>query len=502
MAHNPNPKRRMTLPLAHPRALTAAALLTVAATASPNEWDRFRGPNGTGIGPDGALPVVFGPNSDSNGESDGALIFRTPLPAGHSSPILAAGRVHLTAFSDTEFFTIALDAETGAELWRAAANRERVTEVDSRNNAASPSVAATGDGVYAFFPDLGLIGYDGKGREQWRQPLGPFDNYYGMGASPILAGDFVVLVLDQNLNSEIVAFDRKSGEVRWRTPRPEATSGHSTPVLRETSNGLEVLAPGSFLLTAYGVSDGKPRWWVRGLPWEMKSTPLLDGGLVYVNGYGAPVNQPGNQIIPPTFAEALEASDANGDGALARAEAEGHSDFWFDVIDLNSNGALEAGDWAYYEAVLSSQNGVLAIRPGAPGEAGDLTEPNTVWSYRRSVPQLPSPLLYGGVLYMVNDGGIVTALDPASGKMLSQNRLQGAVDAYYASPVAADGKIYFVSELGLAAVVHPLDPGEESPELDVIQVNPLDEAVYATPAIAPSRLYIRTVEALYAFGPQ
>ena len=474
--------------------LLAAGIGAGAGSAAASEWDRFRGPNGTGIGPDGELPVVFGPEHGP--------IFKVSVPPGHSSPILAAGRVHLTGFSDTEFFTIALDTETGEELWRAAAKRERVTEVDTRNNAASPSVAAAADGVYAFFPDLGLIGYDGEGREAWRQSLGPFDNYYGMGASPILAGDAVVLVLDQNLNSEIVAFDRRSGEVLWRTPRPEATSGHSTPVLRETADGLEILAPGSFLLTAYAVADGTARWWVRGLPWEMKSTPLLEGDLIYVNGYGAPVNQPGNQITPPSFAEALEASDANGDGVLARAEAEGHSDFWFDVIDLNSNGALEAGDWAYYEAVLSSQNGVLAIRPGAPGEAGDLTEPNTVWSYRRRVPQLPSPLLYGGVLYMVNDGGIVTALDPGSGEMLSQGRLSGAVDAYYASPVAADGKIYFVSELGLAAVVRPLDPGEKSPELEVIHVNAFEESVYATPAIAPSRLYIRTVEHLYAFGPE
>ena len=472
--------------------LLATACLSTAAAAS--EWDRFRGPNGTGIGPDGELPVVFGPE---NGP-----IFRVPLPPGHSSPILSSGRIHVTGYSDTEFFTIALDTETGDELWRAATKRERLTEVDSRNNAASPSVAATGDGVYAFFPDLGLIGYDEEGREHWRQPLGPFDNFYGMGASPILAGDAVVLVLDQNLNSEIIAFDRKSGEILWRTPRPEATSGHSTPVLRETGQGLEILAPGSFLLTAYGADDGKARWWVRGLPWEMKSTPLLEGDLVYVNGYGAPLNQPGNQITPPSFAEALEASDGNGDGVIARDEAEGHSDFWFGVIDLSSDGLLEASEWAYYEAVLSSQNGILAIRPGEAGEAGDLTEQNTVWSYRRRVPQLPSPLLYRGVLYMVNDGGIVTALDPNTGEMLSQGRLKGAVDAYYASPVAADGKIYFVSELGLAAVVRPLDSGEKSPELDIVQVNPLGESVYATPAIAPSRLYIRTVEALYAFGPE
>ena len=204
--------------------LLPCIFLGVAAAGSGSEWDRFRGPNGTGIGPDGELPVVFGP--------DQALIFRTPLPPGHSSPILAGGRVHLTAFAEDEFLTIALDPETGKELWRAVAKRERVTEVDSRNNAASPSVAATDDGVYAFFPDLGLIGYDSEGREAWRQPLGPFDNYYGMGASPILAGDAVVLVLDQNLNSEIVAFDRANGEVLWRTARPEATSVHSTPVLR------------------------------------------------------------------------------------------------------------------------------------------------------------------------------------------------------------------------------------------------------------------------------
>ncbi len=472
--------------------LTAAALAAPGAAAS--EWDRFRGPNGSGIGPDGPLPTIFGP--------DQAVLFRVPTPAGHSSPILAGGRVHLTGFSEDRFHTIALDPETGEEIWRAEAERSRNTIVDSRNNAASPSVAAAPDGVYAFFPDLGLIGYDGAGREKWRAPLGPFDNLYGMGASPILAGDAVVLVLDQNLGSEIVAFHPDTGEVLWRTPRPEATSGHSTPVLREAADGLEILAPGSFLLTAYRAADGAASWWVRGLPWEMKSTPLFDGETVYVNGYGAPLNQPGNRMTAPSFAEALAAQDSDGDGGIARDEATGHPASWFGVIDLSGDGVLQAHEWTYYEAVLASRNGVLAIRPGESGEAGDLTEQNTVWSYHRRVPQLPSPLLYGGVLYMVNDGGIVTALDPDSGAMLAQGRLRGAVDAYYASPVAADGKIYFVSELGMAVVVRPLTPGEDSPELEVVRVNPLGESVYATPAIAPSRLYIRTVEHLYAFAPE
>ena len=478
-----------------PGSLTAAFLagaVFAGAVSAETEWNRFRGPNGDGIGPDGDLPTAFGPEE--------AVVFRVPLPPGHSSPILAGGRVHVTGFSETEFFTIALDPDTGEELWRAVTQRERVVEVDSRNNAASPSVAADESAVYAFFPDLGLLAYDAAGTELWRAPLGPFDNLYGMGASPILAGDFVVLVLDQKLDSEIVAFDRETGAVRWRTDRPEASSGHSTPILRPTGEGLEVIAPGSFRMTAYDLEDGAPRWWVDGLPWEMKSTPLLDGETVYVNGYGAPLNQPGNQRTAPSFAEALRTMDRDGDGAIVEEEAEGHPASWFAVIDLGSDGSLGEADWSYYESVLRSQNGVLAIRPGGPGERGDLTAGNTLWSYRRRVPQLPSPLLYGGVLYLVNDGGIVTALDPESGRLLSQNRLAGAVDAYYASPVAADGKLFFVSELGMAVVARPLEPGEEAAELSVLRVNPLGEAVYATPAIAPSRLYIRTVEHLYAFG--
>ncbi len=461
------------------------ALLAVA----PAEWDRFRGPNGSGRGPDGSLPVEFTPDRE---------LFRVPVPLGHSSPILAGGRVHLTAFRDDEFVTFALDMDTGETLWESIAARPRFTEVDSRNNAASPSVAATPDEVVAFFPDLGVIAYDGAGEERWRLPLGPFDNLYGMGASPIFAGEYVVLVLDQNLGSEILAIHRDAGTVAWRTPRPEATSGHSTPILRDAAGGVEILAPGSFLLTAYALETGTPSWWVRGLPWEMKSTPVMAGGLVYVNGYGAPLNEPGNQRTAPSFADALEASDADGDGAICRDEAEGHPASWFGVIDLSGDDALQASEWAYYEAVLASRNGVIAVRPPGVGESGDVTDANTVWTYHRRAPQLPSPLEIGGVLYLVNDGGIVTALDPEEGVMLSQNRLRGAVDAYYASPVAADGKIFFVSELGMVAVTRPLEPGEESSELEVLHVNHLEEAVYATPAIAPSRLYIRTVEHLIA----
>ena len=95
---------------------------------------------------------------------------------------------------------------------------------------------------------------------------------------------------------------------------------------------------------------------------------------------------------------------------------------------------------------------------------------------------------------MVNDGGIVTSFDPESGEVLAQGRLKGAIDQYYASPVAADGKIFMVSELGMMVVLEP-DGG-----LEPVSVSDLDDLVYATPAIADGRIYVRTRSTLYAFG--
>ena len=123
-----------------------------------------------------------------------------------------------------------------------------------------------------------------------------------------------------------------------------------------------------------------------------------------------------------------------------------------------------------------------------------MTASHALWHYTRAVPQLPSPLLYRGVLFIVNDGGIMTALNPQDGTVLAQRRLQGAIDSYYASPVGGDGKVFVVSESGTLTVVTA--DGQLSP----LSVNELDEVAYATPAIAAGRLFVRTRSALYCFG--
>jgi outer membrane protein assembly factor BamB len=465
------------------RAVALASLLSSSAMAT--EWSRFRGPNGTGVDPSAkSLPLSFGPGEN--------VVWKTELPPGHSSPILTRDRVFLTAFENDALITFGLDRETGAVLWRREAPRARVTKVDDRNNAASPSPAVDERAVYVFFPDFGLLAYDFDGNELWKYPLEPFENVYGMGASPVVAGDKVVLVCDQNLHSYILALHRDTGKVAWKMERPEATSGHSTPVLSRDAEGeLEILVPGSFQLTSYSVATGQKRWWVTGLSFEMKSTPVLADGILYINGYGAPENQPGTNVKALSWTEALTAQDGNKDGQLEGEELQGHARSWFGFTDLNGDGRLDDAEWRYYEAALASRNGILAIRIG--GE-GDMTEKNVAWAYHKRVPQLPSPLLYQGVLYMVNDGGVVTTLDPGTGEMGAQGRLKGAVDNYYASPVAADGKIFFASELGKIAVISP------GGGLEVLAVNDLGDLIYATPAIDDGRIFVRTRGALYCFG--
>ncbi|GMV20078.1 MAG: hypothetical protein AMXMBFR57_00270 [Acidimicrobiia bacterium] len=473
------------------RPVVAIAVLVVlgvtAATAQqgPTSWARFRGPNGSGHAVGATYPTEFGATKN--------LLWKTALPKGHSSPIVWRDRIYLTAFRGDDLFTIAINRADGKILWERQAPTTKTKIVDKRNNPASPSPALEDNRIYTFFPDYGLITYDEEGQEQWKLPLGPWDNIYGMGASPVIVGDLLVLACDQSNGSFLLALDKRTGKERWRTPRPEARSGHATPILWKAPDGNDqILLPGSFLLTGYDARTGEKKWWVRGLSFEIKSTPVIHGDMIYINGYGAPENDPGRKINVPPADEVWPTADADKNGLLTQAEFPKYSAaFWFGVADLNSNGSLTKEEWEYYRAALDSENGMLAITLGG---TGDTTETAVRWKYQRSVPQLPSPIVFNDVLYMVNDGGIVTTLNPQTGELIKQGRLTGALGAYYASPVAGGGHLYFASERGAIAV---LPPGGD---LTPLVVNDLMEDVYATPALVDGKIYIRTVEHLYAFG--
>ena len=466
-------------------AVALASVIGAAQSRRSPDWTRFRGPNGSGISTATNVPTEFGPAAN--------VLWRLELPTGHSSPILFGDRIYVTGTRDKTLTTFAVDRTKGQILWERSAPAEARPPVDKRNNPASPSVAVDATGVYVFFPDYGLVAYDTAGQDLWKLPLGPFNNIYGMGASPVIVGDFLVLACDQSTGSYVMAVDKRTGRERWKTARPEATSGHATPIVWRAPDGRDqILLPGSFLLTAYDAATGAKAWWVRGLSWEIKSTPVISGDTIFVNGYGSPEGDPGRKITVPPTDQVWPTADADKNGTLSKAEfPKFTAAFWFDVADLSKDGTLTKDEWEYYRAALDSENGMLAIKLGG---TGDTTATAVRWKYQRSVPQLPSPVVYQNVLYMVNDNGIVTTLNPETGAVIKQGRLTGAPGAVYASPIAADGHLFFTSEAGAIAVLPPTG------ELTPIVVNDLKEETYATPAVADGRLYVRTSRALWAFG--
>ncbi|HWZ31176.1 MAG TPA: PQQ-binding-like beta-propeller repeat protein [Bryobacteraceae bacterium] len=464
-------------------------ILTVFATifaslACASDWPRFRGPNGSGINETSGLPAEFGPDKN--------VLWRTPLPPGHSSPILVGDRIFVTAYDADKLLTFCLDRTTGKIEWRREAPRDRIIKVDARNSPASPSPVSDGKNVFVFFNDFGLVSYGLDGNERWRVPLGPFNNVYGIGVSPVLVDDKIVLAIDQSTGSYIAAWGQNDGKLKWKKDRPEALSGASTPGVMRLHGKSVIVAPASFRMDVYSADTGDIVWFMHGLASEMKSVPIIEGGTIYISGYNTPENDPGKQVAIAPFEEVLKKNDANHDGKISIDEVpDQRTKALFKYIDLDGDGAMDAHEWQTYAATMAAENSLMAIN--ADG-TGDMTGKNIKWKFHRSIPQCPSVVVYRGVVYMINDSGVLTTLNAETGEVFKQARLRNVSDKYYASLVAADGKIFIGGNSGVVSVL------KAGGDQELIAANKFDEDIFATPAIADGRIYLRTVSALYCFG--
>jgi outer membrane protein assembly factor BamB len=244
-------------------------------------------------------------------------------------------------------------------------------------------------------------------------------------------------------------------------------------------------------VASYDLRTGRKLWWVRGLSWQPKSTPVVAGGRVFVSSWEGGGGMPAEDVLD--FPALLTKIDQDGDGRINEAELLSiEPKSRFEIIDLDGDGFLDARDWEFQRAKRTSASALVAIEPG--GRRGDLTDtPAVLWRMEKFIPNVPSPLLYEDLLYLVKDGGIVTAVDPATGDVVKQGRLPEAFDKYYASPVAGDGRVYFFSEPGKATVI------ASGVDWKPLAQHDFQEPVYATPALEGERMYVRTNAALYGF---
>jgi outer membrane protein assembly factor BamB len=460
-------------------------LLFAFSAAAADDWPRFRGPNGTGVADARNLPAEIGPGKN--------LAWKTALPPGFSSPVLGGRLVFLTGYEGEQLFTFAIDRSNGEIRWKNPAPKPLPSAPKGPNSPVSPSPASDGSSIYVFFDNFGVVSYDAAGKERWRQPMGPFNFPYGAGSSPVVTGKTLLLQVDQDTDSYLLALDKDTGKVRWKAPRPHATHGFSSPVIYSPAKGpREVIVSGAYEIDSYALDTGKKLWWATGMGWQAKSVPVVHDGTVYVHSWMASLAELGHKEIKQSWEQALTAYDSNKDGKIAKDEYPDESlvKIWF-LYDLDKDGFLGETDWKYLLARSNAKNGLYAIKLGG---RGDVTTSHVLWRYEKGLPNIPSPLFYNGVLYVLREGGILTSLDPKTGVVIKQGRIEGAVDSYFASPVAADGKIFTVSREGKAAVIKP------GPQWEVASVNQFDEQVWSTPAIAGNQIFIRTQKALYCFS--
>jgi outer membrane protein assembly factor BamB len=330
------------------------------------------------------------------------------------------------------------DLETGKLLWEREIYRGNPRGGRHRKNSfASETPVTDGENVYVYFTQHGLYAFDMSGKEAWSTPLEahPTIRDYGTGASPALHGDRLFVLNDNEEESFLAAFDKRTGKELWRTARSFGTprkTGWSTPFVWENPVRTEVVTIGPGAVISYDL-EGKELWRMERMGAVAIQSPFAWNGLLYVT------------------------SGTSGD----------------------------------------DHRPLVAIRPGATGNITP-KEPETrsehvVWYNRLGGgTYLPTPLIFEGALYVLYEKGILARHDLETGERVYRSRIAPGAAAFTASPWAYNGKIFALSEEG---TTYAIEAGES---FRLLEVNPLEDWALATPAMVGDRLLVRTQSRLYS----
>ncbi len=403
----------------------ALANLT-AITLCAHDWPEFRGPTGQGYSPAKDVPIRW-----SAAEN---IAWKTPIPgAGWSSPVLVNDRLYITAAKSAEgaknlvLSAICLDARDGKVLWRTDVfSPEDGASLHRKNSYASPTPLVRDGRLYVHFGHLGTACLDLAGRVQWRQTSIKYPSQHGNGGSPVLADGRLIFSCDGVTNPVVVALERHTGEVLWKTPRHNESVprkfSFSTPLLITHAGRSELISPGAGGTCAYDPATGRELWHVStGNGFSVVPRPVFAHGLLFVN-----------------------------------------TDYDFPKL--------------------------FAIRPGGDG---DVTATHLAWQIGRGAPSTPSALVAGTELYFISDAGIATCADAKTGQVHWNERLGGG---FSASPVFADGRIYFQNEEGVGYVL------KAGKTFELLAKNELGERTLASSAVDDGAIFIRGAEHLFRIG--
>jgi len=374
--------------------ISAFALLffSVPVLAEPEQWQRFRGPNGQGISTATDVPSQWSATEN--------IAWKTSIPGeGWSSPIIWNNHIFLTTATDEgkECRVIAVDRRSGEILWNQLVFTQVPGRHNPRNSHASPTPVTDGERVYAVFPNGHFVALDFAGNIVWINSSFDFYSCHGFAASPILYGDLLITAINPSDvhgaraeggggvvghqvpwdKSFLWALDKNTGEERWRGMRGMSSISSSTPVVIQVDGKDQILSMVGDVTQGFEPATGELIWTARS----------------------------GGQPAVP--------SPAIGDGMI----------FSSPILGIRTNGQ------------------------------GDVTDTHVVWRQGRNSPSIASFLYVSSVLYTAGGSGTFAAIDPANGNVLWERRLDGGSPD--SSPIYADGKIYVTTAGGITTVLRP-----------------------------------------------
>lgn len=452
------------------RAATAILATVVAGEFSrASDWLRFRGPNGTGISPDSApTPVTWSPKEN--------IKWKIALPgAGVSSPIIVGDRIFVTCYSgyglsrnapgdqkDLKRHLVCVSRKTGETLWQKTFDAHLPEDAFSgagvpEHGYASHTPTSDGQRVYAFFGKSGVYAFDLDGKELWHTSVGTGSDprRWGSSSSPIVHDKVLIVAAGPERNA-IVGLDTATGKEIWKADAESLGNVWGTPIavkVDDTRTDIVIGAP--YEIWAINPSNGKLKW----------------------------------------YCEAMESDQFN-------------------------SSVVASGETIY--AIEGRGGGSIAVKAGG---LDNVTKTHTLWSGRDSS-RFGTPVVHEGRLYYFSSG-VANCIDAKTGERIYQGRLQGSRapeggepprgegnpggapgrgfgggrggfgGSDYASPVLADGKLYYVTRAGN---MHVLKAGKSFEQLAVNRVTDDTEDFSATPAVSNGDLFVRSNKHLYCVG--
>ena len=410
--------------------LLLASCFLVSPAIHAENWPSWRGPDNNGISHETRVPTEWSATKN--------IAWKLPLPGkGGSTPVIWGDRIFLTGGTGRDLFLCSISTE-GKLLWQRPLGTSGRTAIrGDEANEASNSPSTDGKHVYTYVGSGDLACFDFDGKEIWKfnvqDKYGKFRIMHGMHTTPLLHGDHLYLTLLHSNGHWLIAFDKATGKEVWKVARTTDAAGeceqaYTSPCLWQTGKDECLVVSGNDYATGHRLSDGSEIWRLGGL--NPKSRYQYAFRII-----ASPVATPELLVVP------------------------------------TCRGST-----------------VVGIKPGAMGDvtAGGFEQ----WRTKGS-PDVPSPLIHGGQVYLCREIGLLICLDAASGKELYQKRIHNS--RYRASPVYADGKIYLTARDD--GTFHVVKAG---PTYELLATNVLPDEFAASPVISGGRIYLRSFRALYA----